>query len=211
MFSGDRKGKIGPFPNGFVIFLALLILALAVISLPNVGREERREPNGVQIPERRNAITRTLRIEVTGEVMYYRETYIWSENDYVNIKDKREEFEELQKDLFKDKYDIEPEFTEIRFFDTDRSTLFQCEVWDKVGEEENVYVGNFDWFLNPLGLNFVDNEFEETNANLIWNNELDEISTGIVLDLPPENATYEIGGDSFGHGATKVWWTPTTD
>lgn len=207
MIRDDEKGKIRKIPRPLVIVIALSILAVGVLTFMGEEPEDRKKPTKVEIPPKEEAISRSFRIMVRGEIIHYKETYTWSENNYLNIIENKTGFRTIQVQHFEDKYDIEPKFHETKFIKSDMSTLFECEIREKVTENEGKYTANLSWLLNPYGLNFVENEFEETKTELKWHGELDQISTGIIIDLPPQENKYSEWGEPAGYNHSTIWWS----
>lgn len=206
MVQSGSKGKIGPIPTPLIIVVALSLLAVGVITFLGEEPPDRRKPTGIELPSKEEAIGRNFRISVRGEVIHYNETYTWSENNYQTIIDNEGGFRSIQVQHFEETYGMEPKFYETRFIDTDMTTLFECEIREKVTENENRYTAEFDWFLNPRGLNFVENDFEGTKTELTWHGEFNGISTGIVIDLPQQEIEYSEGGELVGYNHSTIWW-----
>lgn len=200
MVRGDKKGKIGPLPTGLIIVIALSILAVGILQSGG-GEVSKPEP-----PLQNEAVSRTFRIDVWGEILRYKEVYIWSENNYRKITENWTGFKKLQIQYFKEIYNTEPKFYTIRHNDFEWATFLESEIHEHITENEGKYTANLNWFLDSHGLNLIENNFKATKTGLTWQGELNKVPTGIIIDLPPQKTKYSEWGERTGHNHSKVWW-----
>lgn len=86
------------------------------------------------------------------------------------------------------------------------SSLLRCEIHDAISKSGNRYSARFGWLLRPLGLDFIDDNFEETKDGLSWEGEINSVPTSIMVKLPPRDTIYEAWGQPNGHCHAHAWW-----
>lgn len=153
-----------------------------------------------------NAAKRAIRIEVEEVTLHYQETKAWSENYFSKIMENQSGFRSSQINQFNKTYDVSAGNFEVTFDKEQKSTLLKCDVTGKISKSGGKYTATFLWFLDPLGLDFIGDNFKETNENLSWHGTINGVSTKIIIDLPPQKSTYEAWEDPVGHCHGHVWW-----
>ena len=76
----------------------------------------------------------------------------------------------------------------------------------KIWLSGNEKYADFLWLLTPLGLDFIENHFNETNHGLYWVGTLNNVSTEINVLLPKQATVYKAWGNTVGHCHGHVWW-----
>ncbi len=76
----------------------------------------------------------------------------------------------------------------------------------KVWLSGNGKYADFLWLLTPLGLDFIESHFNETNHGLYWVGTLNNVSTEINVLLPKQATVYKAWGGAVGHCHGHVWW-----
>ena len=128
-------------------------------------------------------IKRVIKIEAEGGVLSYQEKSFWDEDRFNEILSSKEKFETKEIDSFKRdvkryaRFIVNPE---IKFDESKRSTLLICDV--KGAKEGSWY--DFDWFLRPLGLDFLDSHFERKDMKLYWEGQVRGAKTTISIKFP---------------------------
>ena len=79
-------------------------------------------------------------------------------------------------------------------------------VTGKVWLSGNEKYADFLWLLTPLGLDFIENHFTETNHGLYWVGTLNNVSTEINVLLPKQATVYRAWGNTVGHCHGHIWW-----
>lgn len=64
----------------------------------------------------------------------------------------------------------------------------------------------FLWLLRPLGLDFIDDHFQEFNDRLTWSGELNGVYYDITILLPKQDKPYKACASDVGHCHGHVWW-----
>jgi len=123
---------------------------------------------------------RIIRIEAEGDVLHYQETLFWNERKWAEILVNKAGFSSQQIEKFKKTYKVDADNFSTEFPKEKKSILLRCDAHGK-------FTGNwydFHWFLNPLGLDFLDSPFDKSERTLSWKGTIDGISTSIVLEFP---------------------------
>ena len=169
------------------IIVALLILPGCVqpsVGPPLVGEESRQ----------------VIKMEVIDQVLYYQCQSFWTE----------EKFAELSKyDLiarFREKYKVDAQEFQVSFDEASRSTIVKCQVIGCVLKGATKYTADFLWFLNPLGLDFIEDNFEKSNHGLSWEGIVNGEPTIIKIECLPQDSIYEAWQHPVGHCHGHVWW-----
>ena len=123
---------------------------------------------------------RMIRIDAEGDVLHYKETLLWDEEKFLEILEEKSSFYNNQVAEFKKTYEVDADNFEIKFIQDRNSTILSCDIYGKFNEKWY----DFHWFLNPLGLDFLDSPFEESETNLSWEGIIEETQTSIILEFP---------------------------
>jgi hypothetical protein len=127
-----------------------------------------------------SAAERIIRIDAEGDFLHYQETLLWDESKFLEILEDKSEFYDNQVAEFKETYEVEAENFEINFVKDKVSTILSCDIYGKFNEKWY----DFHWFLNPLGLDFLDSPFEKSESSLSWEGIIGNTSTTIILKFP---------------------------
>ena len=87
-----------------------------------------------------------------------------------------------------------------------KATVLNCDIHGAISESEGEYYATFKWLLVTLGLDFIDDNFKESEEGLSWEGEVGGIQTGITIKLPPQESVYEAWKRPVGHCHGHVWW-----
>jgi hypothetical protein len=123
---------------------------------------------------------RIIRIEAEGDLLHYQETMFWHERNFSEILADESRSSFYQIEGFQKTYKVNADNFGVEFIEDKNSTLLTCDVHGK-------FIGNwydFHWFLNPLGLDFLDSPFDRSERALSWQGVIDGISTSIFLEFP---------------------------
>lgn len=150
-----------------------------------------------------------IEMEVDGKVLHYRKIQTWSEGPFYNVLENRTEFKSSLRNQFKETYDVQASNFGMKFLEDNHSTVFKCDILGKISESEEEYTATFLWFLNPQGLDFIEDSFDESKDSLTWIGEIDDIRTNIIIRLPKQDSNYREWGDPVGHCHGHVWWPKT--
>ena len=169
------------------IIVALFILASCVqpsVGPPLVGEESRQ----------------VITMEVIDQIIYWECQSFWTE----------EKFAELSKNNliagFEGKYKVDARGFEVSLDEAGRSTIVKCQVYGCVSKGADRYTADFLWFLNPLGLDFIEDDFEKSKHGLSWEGSVNGVSMIIKIECPPQDSVYEAWQHPVGHCHGHVWW-----
>jgi len=109
-------------------------------------------------------------------------------------------------ELFNQTYDVEAGDFNFTFNETNYSTITQCHVYGGVSKNGDEYVADFHWFLNPLGLDFISDNFKESETGLRWDGNIDDVATTIKLECPKQDSVYKAWQHPVGHCHAHIWW-----
>ena len=156
-----------------------IIVAVVILAALVIGPWSCQEP-GSTLEVNESVAKRIIRIEAEGDVLHYQETLFWDERKFSEILADESEFSSHRIEKFKKTYKVNADNFSVGFIEEKNSTLLSCDVHGK-------FTGNwydFHWFLNPLGLDFLDSPFDKSKKALSWNGLINGISTRIVLEFP---------------------------
>ena len=172
-----------------IFFCCLLVTALVVLGILIVGcteenavkEKESREPT-VQL-EPMSELRNVIEVRVEGEILHYQKESFWNEEDFCQILGLKKKFEFKEIDSFRkhfERYNRHIVNSKVELDEAIKSTTLTCDV---KGAKEG-YWYDFDWFLRPLGLDFIDNHFERREKELYWEGEINGIRTTININSP---------------------------
>jgi hypothetical protein len=122
----------------------------------------------------------TIRIEAEGDVLHYQETLVWDEPTFSEMVADEAGFSSHQIEKFTKTYQVNAQNFRVELVRDRNTTVFKCDI-------HGTHRGNwydFHWFLNPLGLDFLNSPFERAERTLSWEGRIEGISTTIVLEFP---------------------------
>lgn len=168
-------------------FHSLLVIGLVVLAMLIMGCEKEgkgvtkvEEPPKIEeVGPLRNAID----IEAEGEVLHYQRESFWNDEDFSKLLESKEEFEAKEVDSFErtlQRYNRYAINRKIEFDESKKSTVLVCDIG---GAKEGDWF-DFDWFLRPHGLDFIDSHFENTANELYWEGEVERVKTTISIKFP---------------------------
>ncbi len=96
---------------------------------------------------------------------------------------------------------------DVEFDETKRTTVLKCDVHGAITKSGDSYRATFLWLLRPLGLDFIDDDFEESKGGLSWDGEVDGAPTSIIIKLTPQEVVYAAWEQPVGHCHGHVWWS----
>jgi hypothetical protein len=157
----------------------LWIVTFVILGVLVIGLWSCQEPSPT-LEENEIVAKKIIRIKAEGDVLHYQEILLWDEIKLSEILADEAKFSSQLIDKFKKTYKVDADNFSIDFIEEKNSTLLRCDVHGK-------FTGNwydFHWFLNPLGLDFLDTPFDKSESSLSWKGIIDRISTHIVLEFP---------------------------
>ena len=164
----------------------LLVIGLLVLGIltgcggerENVAKEEE-PPEIEEIRPLRNAIE----IKAEGEVLHYQKESFWNDKQFSNFLESKEEFEAKEINSFNrtlERYNRYAVNHKIAFDESKKSIVLICDI---KGAKEGSWF-DFDWFLRPYDLDFIDSHFQRKGKELCWEGEAKGVKTTISIKFP---------------------------
>jgi hypothetical protein len=168
-------------------FYSLLIIWLVVSGILIVGFEKdgkgaakvKEPPKIEEVRPLRNSIE----IKAEGELLHYQRESFWNREDFSEILKSKEKFASKEINSFKktlerySRYAVNPK---IKFDEPKKSTALICDI---KGAKEGSWF-DFDWFLRPYGLDFIDSHFQRREKELYWEGKVERVKTTISIKFP---------------------------
>ena len=193
----------------FLISVVALLLAsgcmasdalLTVESTPNSSTEF------ISLVEKESII----KVRAQGVVIHYRRQSFWGEDELFAILQHKDDFSSDVIAKFVDdlsKYGRQAADTSVEFNEDMKSTILRCDIQGAISKRGNNYYAVFPWLLDPLGLDFIDSDFEESKKGLFWDGLVNDIPTTITVELPTiDGFVYKAWQHPVGHCHAHAWW-----
>jgi|GEM_PF-3430054 len=150
---------------------AILFVSLIIFS----GCSVKETSAGINIDE----AERIIRMDAEGDVIHYEETLFWDEEAFSEILEDESRFLVTSKNEFSDTFGADADNFDVELVEDNNSAVFSCDIHEKFNGERY----DFLWFLNPLGLDFIDSSFSRSEKQLSWGGVLEGKKTVIVLSF----------------------------
>jgi len=134
-----------------------------------------------------NAAKINIKVEAEGAVLHYREELFWSDAQFSEILRNENEFESNLTEQFNESLSMYGEHEEhavnvnVTFNEAEKSTTLTCDI---EGAMINSDYFTFRWLLDPLGLDFIVNKFQESEKELFWEGTIKGVPTSIIISFP---------------------------
>jgi hypothetical protein len=132
-------------------------------------------PEDIELGELKE-LERNIVIEAEGETLHYFEQKKWTEDKFTRLIEEEEKFGSDQIEKFKATYGVDAGNFDVEINKKEKSTILKCDIYVEL---DTWY--DFQWFLRPLGLDFMDDHFERLERELSWEGSLNEVKTTILL------------------------------
>ena len=124
-------------------------------------------------------LERNIAIEAEGETLHYFEKKKWAEDEFSRVAEEEDKSRSNQIEKFKITYKVNAGNFNVEMDKKENSTILRCDIYVKF---DTWY--DFSWFLEPLGLDFINDHFERLEKELSWKGSLDGVKTAILLKFP---------------------------
>lgn len=158
-------------------------------------------------------VARIVKVEAEGVILHHQAESLWSEDEFSTILQNGDGFSSDLIEKFTDDVSKHGERGEyvanayVEFNEEGKSTVLRCDIEGAVSKSEGKYSATFFWLLRPLGLDFIDNDFEESERGLFWEGLVNDIPTIVSVELPAiDSSVYEAWQHPVGHCHAHVWW-----
>jgi hypothetical protein len=161
--------------NPGLIKLSKMIIAVSVAAMLFLIGGCAPMPEKTELEELKE-LERNIIIEAEGETLHYFEQKKWAEDKFTRLIEEEEEFSSDQIEKFKTTYGVDAGNFDLEVYKKEKSTTLKCDIHVEL---DTWY--DFHWFLEPLGLDFIDDHFEKLERELSWEGSLNEVKTTILL------------------------------
>jgi len=86
------------------------------------------------------------------------------------------------------------------------STVTSCSIYGTITKSSSKFTVDLLWLLTPLGLDFIDDNFVESNDGLSWEGYADSVLMSIEVKCPPQDCVYQAWQYPVGHCHGHIWW-----
>jgi len=153
-----------------------------------------------------------IEVKVVDQLVHYQCQSFWVEEKFAGILADKTGFEvktveEFNKNVAR--YGERGEYVvlrSIKFNEDKRATILTAEIHNAISKSGDSYHATFLWLLQPLGLDFIDDNFNESKHGLSWEGRIDSISTTIKVECPSQDSVYEAWQQPVGHCHGHIWW-----
>lgn len=166
----------------FLLVIGLVVLGILIVGSGKEGKSAAKAEESQKIEEVR-PLRNAIEIKTEGEVLHYQRESLWNDEDFSRLLELKQEFKAKEIDSFitalerYNRYVINPK---VKLNEARKTTILICDV--KGAKEGSWY--DFDWFLRPLSLDFIDSHFERREKELYWKGEINGIRTKICIKFP---------------------------
>jgi len=186
--------------------LLLIVMLLATVSGCAAPAE-------VPPAEEKGEIRRVVEVKAEGLTLHYLRQSFWGEERFSNYLANQAQFradfkEDFERGLAQSDVSVSASDYSFSFDSATHSTVAQCDVHSAISKRDNRYHATFFWLLKPLGLDFIDDDFKESETGLSWEGVIKGIPTTVTVKLPTiDSLVYEAWQHPIGHCHAHAWWT----
>ena len=179
----------------YLIPVIINLLVLFGCAQPNAGLLPTEEKTGQEIE-----------LKVVDQTLLYGCQSFWAEGKFSGILAHRNESKVTLIATFNEKNNVDARDFEVFFDEVSCSTIIKCQVYGCVSKSAGRYTADFLRLLRPLGLDFIDDNFEKSRTGLSWEGSVNSVPTSIRVECPPQDSIYEAWGSPYGHCHGHIWW-----
>jgi len=194
----------------FLILVVALFLAAGCIGpsqAPPTPEPAPSPPTEFTTPVERESI---IKAKAQGIVVHYQRQSFWDEDELSTILQHKDDFSSDVIAKFVDdlsQYGKRAINTSVKFNEDIKSTILSCDIQGAISKRDNGYYAVFAWLLRPLGLDFIDSDFQESERGLSWEGLVNGIPITITVELPPiDGLVYKAWQHPVGHCHAHAWW-----
>jgi hypothetical protein len=198
--------------HGLELSLIFMVLIVGGCAAPSA-------PSPIPAPAQTVEITKLTRTksivktEIEGVVLHYQNESYWEGGQYSAILRNKAKFSSDLIAKFVEDVSTRGEKCEevanayVEFNEGKKSTILTCNIHGAISRTGNSYHATFFWLLRPLGLDFIDDHFDESKSGLFWQGSVNGIPTTITVELPAIGGfVYKAWEHPIGHCHAHVWW-----
>ena len=154
----------------------------------------------VKPPPTSEEIKRIIEVRAIDQTLLYRCQSFWSAENFSKLS------ENDLKARFKEKYNVDVREFEFSLVPENHSTVTNCSIYGTITKSSSKFTADLLWLLTPLGLDFIDDNFEESNDGLSWEGYADGVLMSIEVKCPPQDCVYQAWQYPVGHCHGHIWW-----
>ncbi len=182
-----------------LVFIIASLLVLPGCAQPGTGPP----PSGLPT----NGITgQMIEVRVVDQTLLYGCQTFWAEEKFSGIVANMGESKVVLIATFEGKHNVDARDFEVLFDEVSRASILSCQVYGCVSRSAERYTADFLWLLNPLGLDFIDDNFDQSKTGLSWEGSVNDVPMVITVECPPQDSIYEAWGEPYGHCHGHIWW-----
>jgi len=189
--------------QGMALWLLMLVLLAGCTCMP--------APSELPPAKELGETQRIIEVKTDGLTCHYLCQSFWTEDEFSAHLANQAEFETNFKNDFEQrevKYNISVSDYQFSFDSATHSTIVRCNIHNAISlRAGNKYYAQFEWLLNPLGLDLIDNDFKESERGLSWEGSTNGVPTTVNVKLPTiDNSVYKAWEHPIGHCHAHAWW-----
>lgn len=185
---------------------------LLVVSLAGCARAS--APAEVPPAKEAGELKRVIEVEVDELTCHYRHQTFWAEDAFsTHLADQAQFKTDFQQDfeqgLAQSDVSVSASDYSFSFDSATRSIIALCDINNAISlRAGGEYYAQFEWLLKPLGLDFIDDNFTESERGLSWEGSINDIPATVTVKLPTiDNIVYKAWEHPIGHCHAHAWWT----
>ena len=195
-----------------LLLLIAILLATMAGCAPTPTPPLPTTPAEVPMAEAEGELQRVIEARADGLIFHYLRQSFWGEKEFSDYLANQTRFkadfkEDLEQSLAKNS--VSASDYSFSFDSTTRSTVIRCDIHDAItSSSEGRYRARFEWLLHPLGLDFIDNHFQESERGLSWEGSINSVPSTITVELPTiDSSVYKAWEHPIGHCHAHAWWS----
>lgn len=208
-FSRDKSDEVLNVKRNYLVSLIIgMLLFSACAQFPAQPPQGETQP-----PPIAGEIERMVEVEAEGVLLHYQAKSFWSADEFSTILRDKDQFSSKLMAKFSDDLSGHGEGNEhatnakVNFNENEKSTILSCDIHDAVWKSDDSYHATFFWLLGPLGLDFINDNFQESEEGLFWEGVVEDVATTVAVKLPAiDGFAYEAWNHPIGHCHAHVWW-----
>jgi hypothetical protein len=166
----------------YLLVIGLLILGILILSCERESKGATKKEELPKIEEVR-PLRNAIEIKAEGEVLHYQKESFWNDKQFSRLLELKEEIKVKEIDSFKrtlGRYNRYAVNHKIEFDESKKSIVLICYI---KGAKEGSWF-DFDWFLRPYNLDFINNHFQRKEKELYWEGKIERVKTTINIKFP---------------------------
>jgi hypothetical protein len=170
-------------------------------------------PAPAEVPpaEVEDEIKRVIEVEADGLTCHYLCQSFWTEEAFsAHLADQAQFEADFKQDFDQSlaQRNVSASDYSFSFDSATRSTVARCDISDAITLSGDEYRARFEWLLTPLGLDYIDDNFQESETGLSWQGAINGMPATVTVKLPTiDNIVYEAWAEPIGHCHAHAWWT----